>query len=120
MARRVIQEVVDDIDGKPADETVSFGIDGVDYEIDLTAAHASELREAFGPFVAAGKKLGRRGAAAAPGRAGRTAAPQGPTRGDRDRNRAIREWAQRNGIEISERGRLAQDVIDRYDAAGGR
>jgi hypothetical protein len=122
MARRVIQELIDDIDGKPADESLSFGLDGVQYEIDLSTKHAQRLRDALAPFMTAGTKVGRGGvtpsARGRGGRAGRSTAA-GP-RGDRDQNRAIREWAQRNGIAVSDRGRIKQDIIDRYDAAAGR
>ncbi|MET7402477.1 Lsr2 family protein [Dactylosporangium sp. NPDC005572] len=119
MARRVIQQVIDDIDGGPADESLAFGVDGVLYTIDLSAANAQQLRDALAPFVAAATKVGR----AVPIAAGRgrisergmvTAAP---VRRDRDHNQAIREWAQRQGIEVSDRGRLARDVVDRYRAA---
>jgi hypothetical protein len=122
MARRVIHELIDDIDGKPADESVSFGLDGVQYEIDLSTKHAQRLRDALAPFMTAGTKVGRGGVAPSArgrgGRAGRLSAMA--PRGDRDQNRAIREWAQRNGIAVSDRGRIKQDIIDRYDAAAGR
>lgn len=119
MARRVIHELIDDIDGNPADETVAFGVDGVQYTIDLSTAHAKQLREALAPFVAGGKKIGR-GGVVATGR-GRYGASQSSTgRGDRDQNRAIRDWAQRQGLDVSERGRIKQDIIDRYEAEAGR
>ncbi|WP_426502821.1 histone-like nucleoid-structuring protein Lsr2 [Dactylosporangium sp. McL0621] len=119
MARRVIHELIDDIDGKPADESVSFALDGMQYAIDLSARNAQRLREAVAPFVAAGTKVGRGGVTpTARGRAGRT--PGALPRGDRDQNRAVREWAQRNGIDVSDRGRIKQEILDRYQAAAGR
>ena len=68
MAQKVTVLLVDDIDGGSADETVSFSLDGVSYEIDLTAAHAAELRESFATWVGHARKTGGRTSAAARGR----------------------------------------------------
>lgn len=56
MASKTVVELFDDLDGGPADETVSFALDGVDYEIDLSTAHATALREILGEFVARAHK----------------------------------------------------------------
>jgi hypothetical protein len=118
VAKRTIHVLVDDIDGGDADETVKFSLDGVQYEIDLSKKNASKLRDAFGPYVASGTKIGRGGvvvggrAASARGRGGAAA--------DRDQNRAIREWAQGKGIKVSDRGRIKQEVVDRFNAEAGR
>ena len=117
MAKRVIQELIDDLDGKPADESVTFGVDGVQYSIDLSKKNAEKLRAALKPYISAGTKVGRSatvGARTAPGR------PRGTTRGDRDQNRAIREWAQGAGYQVSDRGRIKQDIVDQYHAANSR
>lgn len=118
MARRTIQVLTDDLDGGDAEETVKFGLDGVQYEIDLSKKNAAKMRDSLAPFVAAGRKVGRGGvvvggrAATARGRTGATA--------DRDQNRAIREWAQGKGIKVSDRGRIKQEIVDRYHAEAGR
>ncbi|MFG2038996.1 Lsr2 family protein [Dactylosporangium sp. NPDC048998] len=118
MAKRTIHVLVDDLDGGEADETVKFALDGVQYEIDLSKKHATKLRDAFGPFLAAGTKVGRGGvvvggrAASARGRGGAAA--------DREQNKAIREWAQNKGIKVSDRGRIKQEIVDRYNAEAGR
>jgi hypothetical protein len=117
MAKRVIHELIDDMDGKPADETIIFGLDGIQYEIDLSKKNAAKLRDALAPYVGAGTKIGRGGVTAGRGRDGRGRAP---ARSDRDQNRAIREWAQNKGIEVSDRGRIKQEVVDRYHAEAGR
>jgi hypothetical protein len=117
MAKRVIHELIDDIDGKPADESITFGLDGVQYEIDLSKKNAQRLREAIAPFVEAGTKVGRGGINVS---AGRGRGRGGPARTDRDQNRAIREWAQSRGIEVSDRGRIKQEIVDRYHAEAGR
>jgi hypothetical protein len=118
MAKRVIHELIDDIDGKPAAESIVFALDGVQYEIDLSKKNATKLRDAFGPFLTAGTKVGRGGvvvggrAASARGRGGAAA--------DREQNKAIREWAQNKGIKVSDRGRIKQEIVDRYNAEAGR
>jgi nucleoid-associated protein Lsr2 len=127
VARRVEVQLIDDIDGDSAAETVAFGLDGRSYEIDLNAKHAAELRALLGEFIAAGRRLGReraggaRGATAAPRGNLATAAPRGSSataapRGNRALNRAIREWAGRRKIELSERGRIPRSVIEEYEA----
>ncbi|MET7402630.1 Lsr2 family protein [Dactylosporangium sp. NPDC005572] len=119
MAKRVIQQVIDDIDGGPADESLVFGVDGVLYTIDLSAGNAQQLRDALAPFIAAATKV-RRTTPQTAGRgnlSGRGTVIATPSRRNRDRSQAIREWAQRQGLEVSDRGRLPRDVIDRYRAA---
>src|SRR6185369_16303218 len=103
MAKRVIHELIDDIDGKPAAESIVFALDGVQYEIDLSATNAAKLRDAVAPFVAAATKIGR-GGVVATSRGREAVRGRSVTRGDRDQNRAIREWAQAKGIEVSDRG----------------
>lgn len=119
MAKRIIQELVDDLDGSKATETVKFGIDGVQYEIDLSAKNAAKIRDLLAPYVSAGTKI-RSGAVLAGGRAGAARAGRGVAAGDRDQNRAIREWAQSKGIQVSDRGRIKQEIVDRYNAEAGR
>ncbi|HEY8482438.1 MAG TPA: Lsr2 family protein [Spirillospora sp.] len=107
MAQKVEVLLVDDIDGGEADETVSFSLDGTNYEIDLSKKNAAKLREGLKPFVEharkARKPTGR-------GRSTRTA-------GSRERSAEIREWAKRRGIKVNERGRIPANVIEQYEAA---
>ncbi|BBZ09112.1 Lsr2 family protein [Mycolicibacterium doricum] len=112
MAKKVTVTLVDDFDGEgTADETVEFGLDGVSYEIDLSSRNAKKLREDLKQWVDAGRRVGgrRRGRATGPIRA----------RGaiDREQSAAIREWARRNGHNVSTRGRIPADVIDAFHAA---
>ena len=66
--------LVDDLDGEVADETVEFGVDGKNYEIDLSTANAKKLRDALAEFVAAARRAGgRRRGGGAPAAAARTA-----------------------------------------------
>ena len=97
-------------------ETVTFGQDGVAYEIDACERHAAELRDAFAPYVGAARRAGRSAAAGTrrPVRAGSRLAAAGSAR---DRVQAIRDWARTNGHQVSERGRLSATVRQAYDAA---
>src|SRR5690242_1292536 len=100
MAQRVNVVLVDDLDGSDASETVSFAIDGVDYDIDLNDKHADELRKAMAVYVGHGRRTGgrRRG-----GRRSRAVANGGSGASAAD----IRAWARENGWEVPERGRVA-------------
>ena len=59
MAVQRIVRFVDDVDGGEAAETVHFGLDGIGYEVDLSAANAAELRAMLSPYVAAARPVGR-------------------------------------------------------------
>ncbi|GAA3454371.1 histone-like nucleoid-structuring protein Lsr2 [Dactylosporangium matsuzakiense] len=118
MARRVIHELIDDLDGGLADESLSFGLDGVQYTIDLSAKNAAELRDVLAPFVGAASKVGRTPASTPPARGGRTR-PVLSARAEREQNRAIREWAQGKGLEVSDRGRIRADIVERFHAEAG-
>jgi len=117
VAKRVVHELIDDINGQPADESLTFGLDGVQYEIDLTAKNAAKFRDALAPFIAGGTKIGRGGVTALRGRTGRT---RGTARPDREVNQAVRDWARSKNIEVSDRGRIKQEIVDRYHAEAGR
>jgi hypothetical protein len=113
MAKKVTVTLVDDFDGSgTADETVEFGLDGVSYEIDLSSKNAAKLRNDLKAWVDASRRVGGRR------RGGRS---NGSSRGraaiDREQSAAIREWARRNGHNVSSRGRIPADVIDAFHAA---
>jgi len=105
MATKTYIRLVDDLDESDANETISFAIDGAEYEIDLNEAHADELRGALSRFISASRKLGGRGR---PARGTATAAND---------TKAIRAWAIANGIPINTRGRIQAEVIEKYAAA---
>lgn len=110
MAQKVQTIFIDDIDGGEADGTVRFGLDGTEYEIDLSAEHSDELRKALSTFIEHGRKV-----TSTPRRAGR-----GPARrnvnGSGDTAK-VREWAKQQGLEIKDRGRVPTDIVDRYHAS---
>jgi hypothetical protein len=114
MAQKVQVLLVDDIDGGTADETVSFSIDGVSYEIDLTSEHANELRESLATWVGHARKTGGRASSSAGRGRGTRRASGGTSSNDAG---AIRDWAKANGHPVSERGRISADVKAAYEAA---
>lgn len=115
MARQVITSLIDDIDGKPASQTIEFGLDGVSYSIDLSDRNADRLRAALHPYIDAGTRVGR----VTPG--GRRVVHRGlPARPSRDQTAAIREWATKAGHEISNRGRIPARIVEAYEEAHRR
>lgn len=104
MAQKVQVLLVDDVDGGEASETISFSLDGVSYEIDLSDQNAAQLRERLAPWVGSARRVGGR----------RQTTSTGKKRDDLDE---IRQWARENGYTVSDRGRVAQDIVTAYDAA---
>ena len=109
VAKHTTVTLVDDIDGSEADESVEFAIDGKSYEIDLSTANSSRLRDALAPFVSAARRAGGRRSSGGSA----TSAPSRPST-DREQNQAIREWAVAQGMKISERGRIPSNVLEAY------
>ncbi len=113
MARSVQVEFLDDIDGSKADETLRYGLDGMNYEIDLNAQHAEKLRATLADFIARSRRVGRgRVTGTPPARSG----GGGSARSDRAHNQAVREWAKEQGIAVSERGRIPRSLVEQYEA----
>ncbi len=108
MAQQTTVTLTDDLDGSKAAETVSFGIDGRTYDIDLSKKNAAALRKTLGQFTAAGR----------PVRSGKPAGKRADVSPHADA-KAVREWAQSEGIAVSARGRVPADLIDRYLSANG-
>ena len=111
MAQKTMVQLVDDIDGRPIPdgkgETVSFGLDGKDYDIDLSGKNAAKLRDSLAQYVGAARRVG-----------GRSRRSRGGTaRTDREQLQAVREWAMSNGHKVSDRGRIAGSVMEAYKAA---
>jgi hypothetical protein len=117
VAQKVLVQFVDDLDGSTSDDisTVEFGVDGVSYEIDLTPTNAAKLRDELAEFIGAARRTG--------GRAKRgTAASTPNVKSDsggytREQNKAIREWANKHGHDVSERGRIPSQVIEAFEKA---
>jgi hypothetical protein len=108
MAQRVEVVLIDDIDGGNADETVRFSLDGTSYEIELSAANARRLRDAFAPYVGHGRKAAARSRRRSYGSSGGAAG---------GRSAEIRAWAKERGLEVNERGRIPADLAAKFEAA---
>lgn len=113
MARQVVTLLTDDLDGSEADRSVEFGLDGVKYTIDLSEKNVGKLRKALEPYIAAGTRVGRGEPGGRAAGRGRGAGVGG--RSNREQNQAIREWATKNGFEVSERGRIPSSVVEAYN-----
>jgi hypothetical protein len=111
VAQKVQVLLTDDLDGSEADQTVTFGLAGVEYEIDLSDANAAELRDSLAPFVAAARKATGAAARKATRGAGARKSSEGPSAGE------VRQWAKDQGIEISDRGRVPNDLMVKFQAA---
>ncbi|GIM89783.1 histone-like nucleoid-structuring protein Lsr2 [Paractinoplanes toevensis] len=112
MAKQIITVLTDDIDGGDADRTIDFGLDGINYTIDLSDKNAGKLRKALDPYLTVASRVGR---AASNGRIGSRAAVM-PSRTSREQNQAIRRWAIKNGHEVSERGRIPASIVEAFHA----
>jgi hypothetical protein len=111
MAQKVQVVLVDDLDGGSADETVTFSLDGVSYEIDLSHDNAAALRDAMASYVGHGRRIG-----SASRRGGSRRSPAGTSTGGTN-PAEIRDWAKREGIEVNERGRISADLLAKFRAA---
>lgn len=119
MAQKTVVSLVDDLDESDADETVEFGLDGVSYEIDLSEDNATALRNALSDYIEHARRSGGRRASAGGGRRDSSRRNNGSGTGgratvDREQNQAIREWARKQGMTVSERGRIPSEVTEAY------
>ena len=118
MAEIFIRQLIDDLDGKPIDaglgHEVTFSYQGADYRIDLRPGNADKIEAAFAPYVKAAEKVTSAGKARA--KTSTATKPSGSGR-SAEQLKAMREWAGKNGFDVSLRGRVSADVIDAFDAA---
>jgi hypothetical protein len=112
MAQKIQTLFIDDIDGSAAEGTVRFGLDGTDYEIDLNAKHAQELRDSLARYLNAARRAG--GGARRPARGGRRGPAAGPN------STEVREWAKAQGIEVKDRGRVPAELVVKFKAAAAQ
>jgi hypothetical protein len=108
VAQKITVTLEDDLDGSPADRTMRFGLDGAEYEIDVSQKNADNLRIALAPFIDHARRLTSGG----PARRGGRGEPA------RQRSASIRAWAREHGIAVNERGRIPANVVEQYEAAG--
>jgi hypothetical protein len=112
MAQRIQAYFIDDLDGSEADGTVRFGLDGAEYEIDLSTVHAKELRDTLAPYTQAARRGPSAGARR--GRRERNAPA------DRPNSTEVRSWAREQGIEVKDRGRIPAEVVAQFRAASSK
>lgn len=113
MAQQVKVALVDDLDGGEADQTVLFGLDGKNYEIDLNSANAEKLRTELAAFVNAARKSGSQGR-------GRRAAARRAAEPGRPSTQEVRGWAKEQGIHVADRGRVPSTVYLKFQEAQAR
>lgn len=106
MAQKTVVILSDDLDGSEANETINFALDNTEYEIDLNEDHARELREALQRFTDAGRKTS--GGRGRPGRKSSGGAVDAKT---------VRLWAIDQGLPVNTRGRIQQDIVEKYQQA---
>lgn len=106
MAKRIVETLVDDLDGSEADRTIAFSINGEGYAIDLSSANAEKFDAALAPFVDAARRTSS-------GRAGGGSRRRGGGSGGGDTKDA-REWLRANGHQVSDRGRIPAPLLELY------
>lgn len=108
MAQKVSIQLVSDMSGGEADETVTFALDGTTYELDLTSKESDKFKGLFQDYIAVARKVsggrGKKGSGSS-GKSGRSDLAD------------VRAWAKEQGMDVSERGRVRQEVLDAYDSA---
>ena len=114
MAQQTTVTLTDDIDGGRAVESVSFGLDGAQYEIDLNAKNAKNLRKVLTEFIDAGRTIHPAAAAA---RVPRNSAASPTRKRPKENLTALRVWANENGIPVAARGRISQSLKEQYAAS---
>jgi hypothetical protein len=101
--KRTLIELIDDLDGGRADETVRLGLDGKLFELDLSKRNAKKLRTLLQPYVSGARRVGRRSLVTSTHRYDTT---------------AVRKWAESNGVDLAKRGRIPREVLAQFQAAG--
>jgi len=108
MVQRTVVNLVDDIDGGSADETIAFSLQGQSYEIDLSQANARKMLKAMETYTSHARKSGR----------GRVGARRATSSGaGREQLAAMRQWARENGYAVSDRGRVSLEIQNAYHSA---
>ncbi|MBT2272186.1 histone-like nucleoid-structuring protein Lsr2 [Rhodococcus qingshengii] len=118
MAEIFIRQLIDDLDGEPIDaglgHQVTFSYQGADYRIDLRPTNADKIEAVFAPYIESAEKVSSAGKART---STSTVAKASGSGRSVEQLQAIREWAGKNGFDVSPRGRIKADVIDAFDAA---
>lgn len=110
MAQKLRVSMVDDIDGTEAHQAVKFGLDGVEYEIDLSDDNAADLRDSLARFIEYARRTAGRKVQRSTERRNESLSDQ------RARTQQIRSWARENGYSVAERGRISADIREAFTA----
>ena len=104
MTTQTLVIMLDDLDGRTGDDiqTILFGLDGFEYEIDLGPHNAAMLRQRIAPYAAVARRA--------------CGGPDTRTRRQRMSTTAIRAWARAKGIPVADRGCIPQEIQRRYEA----
>ena len=106
----LFRSLIDDIDGSEAAETVSFALDGINYDMELSAENAEKLRGELANWIKNSRRVSGRLSRGRRGSYTRVSS----------NSSTIREWARANGYTVNERGRLPKEIIDAFEAANGK
>lgn len=118
MAQKIQILLTDDLDGSEAQETVTFGLDGRTYEIDLNAANNDKLREFLAPYVKGGRRAGGKAVRGTGQRAAASSSSSSSSSsGSSGNSGPIREWAKANGHNVNDRGRIPAEIREAYEKA---
>ena len=112
MAQRVTVTVISDLSGEVVESetpTTRFGFDGTSYEIDLTEKERDELEAVLAPYIEKGRRAG--------GGKPRRRSSSSDSKARTPSTAEIRAWAEKQGMEVSERGRIPASVRTAYEAA---
>lgn len=114
MAERIVRQLIDDMDGSEipegGGERVEFSVRGTSYQIDLSSANVAKLDKALKPYVEAAAKVRNT-------RGSRGKATNGSGSAPKEQLSAIREWARKNGFDVSDRGRIKAEVLEAFEAS---
>lgn len=108
MARTLVVQLQDDLDGSPATQTLHFGFQGIEYEIDLNDENAHEMQQWLESYITHARRITSR---KRPTRAGGHRSEVDP--------KLLRQWAGGQGIEVPARGRIPGQLVQLYKAAIG-
>ncbi|MCX6406009.1 MAG: Lsr2 family protein [Propionibacteriales bacterium] len=113
MAKKTVEKFYSDLSGDEIDTpspTVAFTFDGVGYEVDLTEAERQAFADAVAPYVAVGRRAGRASGRSSSRRSSSSSASSVDAK-------AVREWAQEQGLDVPARGRVPSSLIEAYQSA---
>src|SRR5262245_763783 len=116
VAKEMVTRLVDDLDGGEAHETVTFGLDGHIYEIDLSTRNAKKLRSDLAAYVDKATRVAGRTASVTRS----TTRTRGTAATERQQNQAIRDWAVRKGLAVAARGRIKREIVEQFHKTAGR